>query len=49
MITFDLSQDIEQYDNWFEFLVIAYFCLGVFRSGVSIFVKFRSLVEVGAS
>ena len=29
-----LSQAIEHYENWFEFLVELYFCLGVFRSGV---------------
>ena len=29
-----LSQAIEHYDNWFEFLIELYFCLGVFRSGV---------------
>ena len=25
-----LYQAIEQYENWFEFFVEAYFCLGVF-------------------
>ena len=29
-----LYQAIEQYENWFKFFVEAYFCLGVFRSGV---------------
>ena len=29
-----LYQAIEQYENWFEFFVEAYFCLGVFWSGV---------------
>ena len=29
-----LSQAIEQYEKEFEFFVEAYFCLGVFRSGV---------------
>ena len=29
-----LSRAIQQYENWFEFFVEAYFCLGVFWSAV---------------